>query len=298
MNHIQPVGLKEGEDKATVLASLRRQLMEDLKRRHSPTPSPRGEPTHMQDVGTPGQTGLAAVRSGSSCSSSCSCSSERCGSADDHPMDFAARRKRSALMRRQSVLSKSSSATESEDGNGVEDLSAKMSRLHSPMKTESEGAVPPVAQAAPRSLLFSSSTTKQESAPISSTAASHASIPQHALVPYQAVRSSAQYPLVQADGTEAGTGTGMVLAQSEVRRVVLHDPKKITLGSGKVLTGEQYTFIKKEQRTSQNFWDSKWAFPTGDIFERASLLRARDFVCLGMHGCTVGDCCEYRKEII
>jgi hypothetical protein len=147
-------------------------------------------------------------------------------------------------------------------------------------------------------LLFSSSTTKQESAPISSTAASHASIPQHALVPYQAVRSSAQYPLVQADGTEAGTGTGMVLAQSEVRRVVLHDPKKITLGSGKVLTGEQYTFIKKEQRTSQNFWDSKWAFPTGDIFERASLLRARDFVCLGMHGCTVGDCCEYRKEII
>ena len=44
----------------------------------------------------------------------------------------------------------------------------------------------------------------------------------------------------------------MALVQSTERRMVLHDPKGIKLGSGKVLTGDQYAFIKKQQRTSCN----------------------------------------------
>ena len=55
----------------------------------------------------------------------------------------------------------------------------------------------------------------------------------------------------------------MALVQSTETRMVLHDPKGIKLGSGKALTGDQYNFIKKQQRSTQNFWDSKWAFPTG-----------------------------------
>ena len=84
----------------------------------------------------------------------------------------------------------------------------------------------------------------------------------------------------------------MALVQSTETRMVLHDPKGIKLGSGKALTGDQYNFIKKQQRSTQNFWDSKWAFPTGDIHERESFVRALDFVCWGMYNCTVGDCCS------
>ena len=289
MNLIRPVGLKEGKDKEARVAFLRRQLMEEISRREdSPTPAQRGEASRDEDPGTPVAAGLAAARSASPFSSSSSCSSERCGSGDS--MNVAARRKRSALARVVSLRSSTPSATASGDGNYVEeDLSAKMSRMHSPMKTESEdAAVLPVVLAAPsqpkaRSLLFSASTVDQDSVHISSRAASHSTNPQQVLVPYQAARSTAQYPLMQPVGNEAGTGTEMALVQSTETRMVLHDPKGIKLGSGKTLTGDQYAFIKKQQRTTQNFWDSKWAFPTGDIHERGSLLRALDFVCWGMH---------------
>ena len=136
MSHIQPVGLKAGEDKATVMASLRRQLMEDLRRKHSLIPAQCGESSREDGVRTPGEAGLAAARSSSPCSSSSSRSSERCGSGDDS-MNIAARRKRSALMRMETVRSRESlTDTTPGGGNSVEDLSAKMSRLHSPMKAD------------------------------------------------------------------------------------------------------------------------------------------------------------------
>ena len=49
---------------------------------------------------------------------------------------------------------------------------------------------------------------------------------------------------------------------------------------------------KAEQRSSQNYWKAEYAFPTGDVYERDSLVAARDFVCFGMQGCKIGDCCR------
>ena len=85
----------------------------------------------------------------------------------------------------------------------------------------------------------------------------------------------------------------MALALPAQAATVVHDPGRVTLAnSGKILSGQEYRSIKAEQRTGQNYWKSEWAFPSGDVFERESLLRARSFVCLGMHGCRVGDCCS------
>ena len=85
----------------------------------------------------------------------------------------------------------------------------------------------------------------------------------------------------------------MALALPAQAATVVHDPGSVTLAnSGKILSGQEYRSIKAEQRTGQNYWKSEWAFPSGDVFERESLLRARSFVCLGMHGCRVGDCCS------
>ena len=50
--------------------------------------------------------------------------------------------------------------------------------------------------------------------------------------------------------------------------------------------------MKKEQRSTQNMWLSSWAFPSDDPQERTSLSRAPKFVCKGMYGCDVGDCCS------
>ena len=59
---------------------------------------------------------------------------------------------------------------------------------------------------------------------------------------------------------------------------------------GRSMSFQEYRSIKDEQRTKINFWKSEWAFPTGDVTERSSLLRAREFICCGMLGCTTGDC--------
>ena len=158
MNIIRIDDLGEGADKDARLASLRRQLMKDITRQHRLVPaSSRIVPN--ADVATPDRSGSVAngVESSSS-SCSCTCSSESsCGSADMQK-SFAARRKRSAISRMKSMSGSSVTTPASTEGNTVEDLSAKMSRLHSPMKTENEGnTVPPVApQGTGRSLLFTS----------------------------------------------------------------------------------------------------------------------------------------------
>ena len=62
--------------------------------------------------------------------------------------------------------------------------------------------------------------------------------------------------------------------------------------TGQSLTKEQFDRVKKEQRNTQNMWLSSWAFPCDDPQERNSLSRAPKFVCKGMYGCDVGDCCS------
>ena len=170
MNIIRIDDLGEGADKDARLASLRRQLMKDITRQHRLVPaSSRIVPN--ADVETPDRSGSVAngVESSSS-SCSCTCSSESsCGSADMQK-SFAARRKRSAISRMKSMSGSSVTTPASTEGNTVEDLSAKMSRLHSPMKTENEGnTVPPVApQGTGRSLLFTADVPNQASSAVAS----------------------------------------------------------------------------------------------------------------------------------
>ena len=59
---------------------------------------------------------------------------------------------------------------------------------------------------------------------------------------------------------------------------------------GRTMSVQEFKSIKTEQRTSQNLWKSEWAWPTGDVTDRSSLLRAKEFICHGMLGCTTGDC--------
>ena len=65
----------------------------------------------------------------------------------------------------------------------------------------------------------------------------------------------------------------MALALPAQAATVVHDPGRVTLAnSGKILSGQEYRLIKAEQRTGQNYWKSEWAFPSGDVLERESLL--------------------------
>ena len=94
-----------------------------------------------------------------------------------------------------------------------------------------------------------------------------------------------------------------------------HAETDLSLGNGTKISMDDFREVKKEQRNSHNFYDSKFFFPTmimpgnnltdEDRQNRQSYRRALRFLCLGMQGCQNGDClkalqdsdvCEFRKS--
>ena len=132
--------------------------------------------------------------------------------------------------------------------------------------------------------------------------------PVRPLVPYQATQmvpasSRALVPhgghaSPHVGGTGTGTGTGAVAALPVLGvagkgAMTVYDAKHVILTNSMTkLTADDFRVKKAEQRSSQNYWKAEYAFPTGDVYERDSLVAARDFVCFGMQGCKIGDCCR------
>ena len=194
-------------------------------------------------------------------------------------------RKRSALMRMCPPCPDSTASEDRDATSTAEDLSFKMSRLHSPMKTDSAAAEPraaPVVRPLNMSGCICHEITEVTAA---STGAAAATIPKNTLVPHQAVRRPGLAPVPRHGAAGTGAGTGTSLVSTVPGTLVRQDPGRIMLGwSGTILTGAEYAQIKLEQRNTQNYWKTEWAFPTGDICEHFSLKRALEFVCWGMHG--------------
>ena len=307
------VEASENDDRdAARLAELRKQLRAQIRARSHVAPAGAGE-VLSPSVSTP-----------AACSRTCCPAPSSFPSAPRRPADGKEQRKRAALASlRSKTEGMSGSYTfghcESAEVVGVvENLNAKMSRLHSPMKTEdtsnaaSETVQPPRASkpTAARAIIAAPIDSGRGTAPVAPAPRVSniqpvqflilllsLSLPvrthPNALVPYQASR--------------VGTGTGALVVYDK-GKMVLHDPHAVVLkNTNRRLSGEEYRHITKDvQRSSQGYWWSTWAYPSGDIFERASLLRVPEFICMGIHGCTVGDCCaclathdvnELRKRI-
>ena len=215
MNTIK-VDRPEGDERAARLALLRRQLSEQIRRRANPllTSSTSVPPAGL---GTSEGSGSRAARveSGglsSSSGSGCSSGNSSASRTDGKQMDFAARRKRSALERLKSSTTSSNDTPSSVAKSTVVDLSIKMARLHSPMKTDDDVGEPRAAVLKGRSLHMPPiSSTRDTVAQAPSTGALGASGMQHALVPYPGACSSHVPPTgvpPRVGGTGAGTGTG------------------------------------------------------------------------------------------
>ena len=187
MNTIK-LDIPEGAARASRLAALRRQMAEEIRGRNPEQQAPSSVPTAQ--VGTPdglGPRDARVVSSTRSCSSfsSTSTSDSASGTADAVP-DDATRRKRSIMMRRKGQSSGKDISTPSAT-SGVEDLSAKMARLHSPMKDVEEVVTPRVATCVGRTLnmAFSAAPNITKPKSVVRTSTKDASGPDRSLVPYR-----------------------------------------------------------------------------------------------------------------
>ena len=183
---------EEVEDEDARLARLRRRVLAEIKRRNKPRKNSRI--ASAADATTPDRSGSGVASTYSSCSSSSyACSSESSGT-DGEAMNFAMRRKRAALER---VRSAADSATDSPVSEGMEQVldsvTAKLSRLHSPMKVENGPTVPVLTQNRGCSLLFSDHSARSRAGAIQSNAATSTTSSSQALVPYQPRGSAVPY---------------------------------------------------------------------------------------------------------
>ena len=114
----------------------------------------------------------------------------------------------------------------------------------------------------------------------------------HGAVPYPAFRQEvkggalalgARSTIVFQEASRGTAGGGEMVVANGCHAYKLES-------RGRAMSVQEYRSMKTEQRTSQNFWKSEWAWPTGDVTDRSSLLRAKEFICHGMLGCTTGDC--------
>ena len=127
----------EGDDKARRLAALRKQVIAEIKDHARRGEKGRGHCLPADD-GTPGGHGAKQQLSKSSeCSPGC-CTTTATQAAID---GAAERRRKSALSRIASIVSAPEQEAEAHDDVLVAQLSAKYSRLRSPSKPNSDGAV-------------------------------------------------------------------------------------------------------------------------------------------------------------
>ena len=208
MNTID-LDIPEGAARASRLAALRRQMAEEIRGRNPEQQAPSSVPTAQ--VGTPDGIGpwdARVVSSTRSCSSLSSTSTPNSASGTaDAVADIAARRKRSIMARVRPSSGRDTSPPSAT--SGVEDLSAKMARLHSPMKDVDDVVTPHVATCVGRTLnmAFSLPPNVTERKSVVRTSAKEASGPNLSGRPYQAVRVSSACVLSWAMGTGAGAGT-------------------------------------------------------------------------------------------
>ena len=171
------------------------------------------------------------------------------------------------------------------------ELAAKFSRLKSPTKSSTksptrdvpaESAHPMQVDAVPddefprgvRTLKFDDAVNNSDSTRQIVTMVPHATS-KGGLVPIQ-----------------APTGLQLVASgQNNQMALVPYSQDGIYLGISKqTISKQKFDFIKSLQTSSQNMWNSAWAFPTGSVFERHALEACKSFLCLHIAGCGVGDC--------
>ena len=174
------------------------------------------------------------------------------------------------------------------------DLASKFSRLKSPTRdpVPAESVAQPMQVEAVRqddesvrsvrTLNFDDATSvqpeaaahRQEATTLSTVQSRHERVPFQNWVPFQAAGTQ---PVVN------GQNNQMTLVPFVVAGIKLGVSKR-------TISKQAFTSIKEEQRSTQCMWNSKWACPAGDIFERHSLAACQSFLCLGISGCEVGDC--------
>ena len=186
--------------------------------------------------------------------------------------------------------------------SGVEDLSAKMARLHSPMKDVDDVVTPRVATCVGRSLNMAFSAapnvTERKSVVPTSTKDASGSRLEPLACPVPGGACFFRRCFSTGDGNGRGNrnrnriwnGIGSACSgyNDGPRPRTRHDGKHRKDPDGPGMSLDQ----GRAAHRAELYWKTEWVFPSGDVLERESLLRARDFVCMGMHGCRVGDCCS------